>query len=219
MKNKPGGKMKKVFLIVLILGIGIIPLWGCGGAGPGSPGSTECEDFGLICSITITPTYLGNNTNDVDANQDVCTPGPPPTLEKFTDHTAAVAVNLQLMNPTTTQIPPTLFVESYTIEYIRSNDSLGAPPIETYTGFSSFSVIPPTGTAVSTVTTTLLFVDVPRKEKYWQDMLSGAFSAITGSPSFINNYTAIYTIQGQIEGKEITITGTQFFSIGDYDNC
>jgi len=213
--------MKKIFLIVLILGAGIIPLWGCGGTGPGAPGSSTCEDFGLICSVTITPTYLGTDTTNVDAAQDVCTAGPPPTYEKFTDHGAAVAVSLQLLNPNATITPPNLFIESYTIEYVRSNDSIGAPPIESYTGYVSFSVNPPIppSTSISTVTQSLIFLDIPRKEKYWQDVTSGAYGSTTGSPSFINNYTAIYTIQGQIEGQNVTITGTTFFSIGDYDNC
>lgn len=211
--------MKRVFLIVLILGLGIVPLWGCGGAGPGSPGSMGCEDFGLICSVTIVPTYLSNDTDNVDAAMDVCTPGPPPTFEKFTDHGANVTVSLQLMNPTTTMTPPTLFVESYTIEYRRSNDSIGSPPIESDSRFISFSVVSPTGAAINTVTEGLIFVDVPRKDKYYQDMLSGVFTAQTASPSFINNYTAIYTIQGQIKGNQVTITGTKSFSIGDYNNC
>jgi hypothetical protein len=211
--------MKRVFLIVSILALGIVPLWGCGGAGPGAPGSIGCEDFGLICEVTITPTYLGNNTTNVDAFQDQCTAGPPPTFEHFTDHGANVAVSLRLVNPTTTVTPPSLFVESYTIEYRRSNDSIGSPPIELYTGFSSFSVIPPTGTDTSTVTEGLIFVDLTRKLKYGSDMLSGIFDSTTGSPSFINNYTAIYTIQGQIKGNRVTITGTQSFSIGDYNNC
>lgn len=212
--------MKKIFLIVVILGLGIVLLWGCGGTGPGQPGSSGCEDFGLICSVTITPTYLGvTGVYNVDAYQDTCSVGPPPVLEPFEDHLANVAVSLQLINPTTTLQPPPLFIESYTIDYVASNDSIGAPPIQSYTGFISYSVTPPTGTTINTVTQSMIFVDIPRKEQYWQDVTSGVYASTTGPPTYINNYTAIYTIQGQIEGTNVTLTGTTFFSIGDYDNC
>jgi len=209
----------KVMLLTLFCVLSAVFFCGCGGSGPGSPGSTECENFGLICSVTITPVYLGSNTDNVDAAEDVCDPGPPAVFEKFTDHAAIVAVSLQLINPNTTLTPSSLFIESYTIEYRRSNDSIGSPSIQSDTRFISFSVTPPTGTDISTVTQSLIFVDIPRKDKYYQDVLSGVFGATTGSPSFINNYTAIYTIQGQINGTKVTIIGTKSFSIGDYNNC
>jgi hypothetical protein len=148
--------------------------------------------------------------------QDVCQAGPPAVFEKFTDHSALAAISVRLMNPNASVPPPPLFIESFTIEYRRSNDSIGSPPIESDSRSTTFSITPPTGTDISTVTNTVIFVDVPRKDKYHQDMLSGIF---TSAPSFINNYTAIYTFQGQVKGKTVTIHGTQEFSIGDYNNC
>jgi hypothetical protein len=50
-------------------------------------------------------------------------------------------------------------------------------------------------------------------------MSSGAFSSALNNPFIINNYTAIYTIEGQIQGRAVTIHATADFSIGSYDNC
>ncbi len=200
-----------------------VSLWSCGG-GPGSPGSQGTEDTGVAVDATIS--FSGNadkstQTYDVDAFQDVCQVGPPPVYEKIFDHAAQVTFTASLLNPNATFTPGTLYIERYTITYTRKNDSLGAPPIEEYTGTpigGPIAIVPPTGTGTTTVTATVMFVDLRRKDKYASDMLTGSYSS---SLAYLNNYTATYTFTGHNSfGTSFTvmIPGTDF-EIGDFNNC
>jgi hypothetical protein len=203
-----------IFIMYWLLLTGI--LYGCG-AGPGSPGSSGIEDTGVQLDAIITPIYNGANTYSVDAFQDVCDLGPPPTYETFTDHGATVTITARLINPTATFTPGILYIEKYTVQYRRSNDSIGAPPIETFTGYQSIVITPPSGTGTTTTTTTVLLVDLNRKEQYNEDVTSGQYSS---GLSYINNYTAIYTFEGQNEfGKHFSFKVQVPFQIGWFDYC
>lgn len=176
-------------------------------------------DVGVMLEATITPTYLNRNTKSVDAVQDQCTVGPPPTFEKFTDHSATVTISAKLFNPNTQFTPGVLYVEKYTIEYRRSNGSLEAPPIETDTRFdNTIIIVPPTsGTGVTSTTATVLFLDLKRKDKYFSDMKSGQFSS---GLAFLNNYTAIYTFEGKNAfGESFSFKVQTDFVIGNFNNC
>jgi hypothetical protein len=214
--RKTGGKMKRRYLIVimhLLLLAGI--LYGCG-AGPGSPGSSGSENTGVSIEATATGTYNNSNTYSVDAHQDVCDAGPPPVYEIFTDHGATITITTRLLNTNTTAIPAELYVEKYTVEYRRLNDSIGAPPIETFVGYDSFNLSPPTGTGTNTVTTSVVLVDLTRKLQYWADVTSGQYS----SASSLNNYTAIFTFEGKnAYGTHFTFKTQMNFQIGNFDNC
>lgn len=217
-KSITGGKMKKGhFLLTIYALIVTVLLWGCGGGGPGSPGSSGTEDTGVIIDATVVPTYLGKDTYSVDAVQQICDPGPPPKYETFTDHNATVTINARLMNPNTTFKVGTLYVEKYTVEFRRSNDSIGAPPIESDTRYHTIVITPPAGNGVSTVETTVILVDLKRKEKYLNDMLSGQY---TSGMAYINNYTAIYRFYGKNEfGTDFSFEAHVDFQIGSFDNC
>jgi hypothetical protein len=192
-------------------------LWGCG-SGPGSPGSQGTGDTGVMLDATIIPTYKGANTSSVDAFQDICSAGPPPVYEVFTDHSATVTINARLLNPNTTFQPGTLYIEKYTVEFRRSADSIGAPPIQSDTRYNSIIITPPTGTGVTTVTDTIILVDLIRKDKYATDMLSGMYTS-AGS-AYLNNYTATYTFYGKNQfGDSFSFTAQVDFQIGDFDNC
>jgi len=209
--------MKKSYLILLALSSLLVAvlLWGCG-SGPGSPGSYGCEDVGLICDVTITPTYNDKNTYSVDVVQQICTAGPPPVYEIFTDHSATATMNLRLLNPGTTRLLEPIYIEKYTVEFRRSPDSIGAPPIQSDTRFKTIVLTPPTGTTINTVETTVELVDLIRKIQYQTDVLSGRYSF---GPAYINNYTASYIFEGQSMGKAIRIFGQVPFQIGSFDYC
>jgi hypothetical protein len=174
-------------------------------------------DTGVVLNATITPTYLGTSTSSVDAIQDQCTAGPPPTFEVFTDHSATLAITARALNPNSTFQLGNLFIEKYTIEYRRSTDSIGAPPIQTDTRFVSIVIPAPFGSTISTVSTTVTFVDLLRKDQYRTDVTSGQFSS---SLSFLNNYTAIYTFEGKNEfGTKFSFKVQTDFQIADFNNC
>ncbi len=191
-------------------------LWGCG-SGPGSPGGQGTEDTGVILEATIIPTYNATDTYSVDVFQQVCTVGPPPEFEVFTDHSAKVTISSRLLNPTSTFQPGTLYIDKYTVEFRRSTDSIGAPPIESDTRYKSIIITPPSGAGTNTLEDTLILVDLIRKDKYATDMLSGQF---TSGLAYINNYTATYTFYGQNQfGDSFSFKAQIDFQIGSFDYC
>lgn len=210
-------KKRSFLLFLLYISVLSVLLYGCGG-GAGAPGSKGIEDTGVQLSAVVNGLYLGGNTNSIDVFQDVCEEGPPPTYELFTDHQAEVTFTASLINPNPTIRPGTLYVEKYTIEYKRSNDSLGAPPIEKDTRFETIIISPPlSGTGTTSVTWTIALVDLPRKEKYGDDVLSGRYDY---HMAYINNYTAIFTFYGKNEyGEDFSVKTQMNFQIGWFDNC
>lgn len=221
-------KRNYIFLIFVVYCLmSTVFLWGCG-SGPGSPGSTATEDTGVILDATLAPSYLGTNTYSVDVvkNPQPCVFGDPtahpPTpdkFENFLDHNAILTVDATLVNPNPQITPGTLYIEKYTIEYRRSQDSIGAPPIESDTRYVTLVITPPlSGTASTTTTATLVLVDLTRKDKYLSDILTGAY-AYTSS-AFLNNYTATYTFEGQNQyGKRFSFIAQTNFQMGSFNYC
>lgn len=211
--------MKKRYFLLFILYIAAMSviLSGCG-SGAGAPGSKGIEDTGVQVSAVVSGLYLGEDTYSVDVFQDICEEGPPPVYENFTDHQAEVTFFASLINPNPTIQPGILYIDKYTIEYRRSNDSLGAPPIEQDTRFETLIITPPqSGTGTTSSTWTIKLIDLVRKEKYGDDVLSGRYDYHL---AYINNYTAIYTFYGQNEyGEDFSVKTQVDFQIGWFDYC
>ena len=194
-----------------------ILLCGCGGGdGPGSPGSCGTEKTGVMVDVAIVPTYLGANTYSVDAFRAICNPdADPPVIEYFATHDATFTFTARLINPNTDFRPGRLHIEKYTIKYFRSTDSIGAPPIETDRRFMTLAITPPTGSNVTTLSTTGIFVDLKRKYQYWDDIFSGRYTA-----DWLNNYTAVYRFEGKNDfGDSFCFEGQANFEIANFDNC
>lgn len=216
--------MKKRYILQSALYLFVLPLlflWGCGGSGPGGPGSQGTESTGLMVDVSLVPTYLNTDgVYNVDVHQisdcdgDVSTNDP----ETFTDHGAVLTLTARWLNPNATFTPGYLYIEKYTIEYRRSEDSIGAPPIVQDTRYKSITITPSaTGSDTSQVIDSAIFVDLPRKTKYYTDATSGQYSS---HPAYINNYTATYIFEGQNQyGVRFTLTSQVPFSMGSYDNC
>lgn len=212
--------MKKGYVLLFLLYIAAmsIILSGCG-SGAGAPGSKGTEDTGVILEGQIVGLYLDLNTDDVDAFQADCDPDPATVEpEEFTAHQAEVTFTASLINQNPTIKPGTLYIDKYTVEYKRSNDSLGAPPIEKDTRFQSITIVPPLSGPNMTITETrVMLVDLPRKDQYYDDVVSGRYSY---HPAYINNYTAIYTFYGKNDyGENFTLKAQMDFQIGAYDYC
>lgn len=206
-------------------------LWGCG-SGPGSPGSSETEDTGVIIDATVTPLYKAVPTYSVDIFQQICDAGPPPVFEFFADHLSTLTINTRLINPNTVFEPGTLYVEKYTVEFRRATDSITAPPIESDTRFVTIVITPPTGSNVNTLTTNVVLVDLKRKDKYSFDMCASASlnaavicASDVSSPTLKpvlpeNNYTATYTFVGKNQfGTDFSFVAQTNFQIGSFDYC
>ncbi len=180
---------------------------GGGGNGVGTPGSTG--DTGVVISATIVPTYNGKDTYSVDAYQQICTAGPPVVYEYFADHGATVTITTSLIDPLTTS-PGILYVEKYTVAFVRSTDSIGAPPILSDTRFDVISIVPS-----GTTTASVILVDLIRKNKYRTDIDSGLYTS-----NILNNYTAIYTFEGHNQyGTAFSFQVQTPFQIGSFNYC
>ncbi len=209
------GSILVIFALLLIVGL----LTSCGGGGAGSPGSCDTEKTGVILDISISPYYQkpDNLTKSVDVIKNICvTPEGIEYPEYFADHGANINISARLINPNPTIQPGTLYIEKYIIEFRRSNDSIGAPPIEIDTRFQTIVINPPSsGTGSTNTTVDGILVDRKRKDKYLEDLLSGRFD--TNIP---HNYTAIYRFEGKNQyGKDFCAVATTNFQIGSFDYC
>ncbi len=214
----------KRFLLALSLTAALSVVPGCGGGGPGSPGSQGSEDTGVMVSGVVNFTENKNadiQSSNVDAFQEVCQPGPPPTLEPFRDHTAPVDFTATLINTSTTFQAGTLFIDKYTVDFKSKNDSIGAPPIQSFVGFQTVTIPAPApgSTTPTTATATFMMVDLARKIQYANDMTSGRFGSTTPG-TLLNNYSATFTFEGHNQfGKAFSFKTQVDFSIGDFANC
>lgn len=204
------------FLVILLLAVSLVS---CGGGSqPGSPSSSG--DTGVVLEVAaVTPTYNSEDTYSVDVIQQICQPGPPPDYEYFADHSTKFTINARLENPDVAVQPGNLYIEYYTIQYRRSSDSVGAPPIEDFKEFRTILIPVPTigSNGSARVEFTAVLVDLTRKAKYLVDVTGGQFAS---GLAVINNYTAIYTFHGKNEhGDSFSFTAEVGFQIGSFDYC
>lgn len=190
-------------------------LQSCGG-GAGNPGSEGLDKTWGIIIANIQPgadevfSQISARGRSVDIIQNPDCDGNPSTYdaEPFTEHTARVTVTLKSSNennPTAEHI-----IEGYRIDY--TTETPGAPPIQSFTSGSQTIVLKPdTETSFNVV-----LVDIPRKLKLYEDLLSGQYEP----QYFYSTYTAIYTFYGKdIYGNKFTSVVQTNFDVGNYDYC
>ena len=207
-------------VVVLAAVSTVLFLWGCGGGGPGAPGSEGSEDTGVILEASIVPLYNDTNTNSVDVFRQICTPATessPAVYEVFTDHQATVTFTARSLNPQSTFRLGDLTIEKYSVEFFPSQDSLGAPPIETDTRYATTVIPAPTGVTSVKVEATVVLVDLTRKFRYLSDLENRLYTSHDG---FLNNYTAVYTFEGKNDfGDSFEVKAQTDFQIGSFDYC
>lgn len=214
-------------IIILLL----LALSGCGGGGAGSPGSGGSGDIGVLINPELIAFFSGiGYTFEQNKCEFSGTMSGDPfnynvNISSTGNHKALLVVRTSVINPVTTFQPGALYIEKYSIEYRRSNDSIGAPPIETYTAWKTIYVPVPTiddlkkDPPVNLRCTLfpqpeIIFLDENRKRQYIEDILSGKY---THTGNYINHYTAIYKFEGKnIHGKSFDFTLTRDFTIGDF---
>lgn len=204
--------MKGLFLVVLIL-------TSCSGPDDdGAGGGCGGSDASITClNVTgIVPTYLSEDTTNVDALRDQCrdpVTGAITGPEPFADHNAGVTlVNKQFPTSTAEARAFDIGISGYTLTY-RLNQpcpttARGCPPLTTLT--SPESIVIPAG---QSVTVTLPFVPLSTKNEYVQ---AGGELGIA-APS----YSATYTFTAHTIGANDTFTvqGSAQFTITDFNNC
>ncbi|MCX8030333.1 MAG: hypothetical protein N3A59_01975 [Thermodesulfovibrionales bacterium] len=219
--------------VILFLPIFLIS---CGGGGAGAPGTSGTDDIGVIIEAQIRPYFLtaewaistsettstisftGNFTSSVDVTQGDCDPDPTIIeLEPFAEHSAVLVVNTKLLNPSSPFKPGTLYITEYRIDYFRSTDSLGAPPIESDKRFVFIPIEVPSGAGNRYNASSVVFFDLIRKFKYVEMLNSGMY---TSKPGLLNNYTAEYTFFGKDSfDKSFSFKIRHDFTIGSFNNC
>jgi len=204
--------LKGLFLVVLLLVSCSAPSDdGAGGGCGGSDASITCLNV-----TSIVPTYLDEDTSNVDALQDVCTRDPMTgavTLEPFGDHNALVTlVNKQFPTSTATDRAFDIGITEYSVTYTLNQPcptgAVGCPPLTTLITGASIVVA-----AGQTVTVTLPFVPISRKTQYVQ-----AGGDLRNAPP---SYTATYNFTAHTIGANDTFTvqGSAQFTIADFNNC
>jgi hypothetical protein len=205
--------LKGLFVVVLILASCSSPSDdGAGGGCGGSEAAITCLNV-----TGITPTYMDENTSNVDARQDQCQDpltGAVTEIEPFTDHNALVTlVNQQFPTSTDTDRAFDIRIIGYSVTYTLNQGgcpagAVGCPSLPGFT--SSESIVIPVGEAV---TITLPFVPLRVKDEYVQ---RGGELGIA-APS----YSATYTFTAQTIGlvDTFTVQGSAQFTITDFNNC
>jgi len=204
--------LKGLFLVVLLLASCSAPDDdGAGGGCGGSDASITCLNV-----TSIVPTYLDEDTSNVDALRDQCrdpVTGAITGIEPFTDHNALVTlVNKQFPTSTATDRAFDIGITGYSVTYTLNQPcptgAVGCPPLTTLTSGDSILVA-----AGQTVTVTLPFVPISRKTEYVQ-----AGGELRNAPP---SYTATYTFTAHTIGANDTFTvqGSAQFTIADFNNC
>jgi hypothetical protein len=204
--------LKSLFLVVLLLASCSSPSDdGAGGGCGGSDASITCLNV-----TSIVPTYLDEDTSNVDALQDQCrdpVTGEITGIEPFTDHNADVTlVNKQFPTSTSTDRAFDIGITGYSVTYTLNQPcptgAVGCPPLTTLTSGDSIFIA-----AGETVTVTLPFVPISRKTQYVQ-----AGGDLGNAPP---SYTATYTFTAHtIDANDtFTVQGSAQFTIADFDNC
>jgi hypothetical protein len=206
--------LKGLFLVVLLLASCSSP--SDDGAGGGCGGS----DASITClNVTgIVPTYLDEDTSNVDALQDQCrdpVTGEITGIEPFTDHNADVTlVNKQFPTSTSTDRAFDIGITGYSVTYTLNQPCPAAPSqCPPLTGFTTGeTIVIPAG---SDVTVTLPFVPLSVKDQFVNAV--GANRVRAAVPS----YTVTYTFTAHTIGANDTFTvqGNAQFTITDFDNC
>jgi hypothetical protein len=204
--------LKGLFLVVLLLASCSSPSDdGAGGGCGGSDASITCLNV-----TSIVPTYLDEDTSNVDALQDQCrdpVTGEITGIEPFTDHNALVTlVNRQFPTSTAADRAFDIGITGYSVTYTLNQPcptgAVGCPPLTTLTSGESIFIA-----AGQTVTVTLPFVPISRKTQYVQ-----AGGDLGNAPP---SYTATYTFSAHTIGANDTFTvqGSAQFTITDFNNC
>ncbi len=135
--------MRRIYRYLLLLSI-VVLLFGCGGAGPGSPGSGGFEEVGAYIDVVgASHTDPAGDHGDVwqmDLTQTVCDPGPPAVLEAWGDDLAVLTFRATSYDPNNPG--GTMYITRYRVEFIPQNFNFGLPPVVEYDLTTSLAIEP-----------------------------------------------------------------------------
>lgn len=200
-----------VMLLALFSMLSAVFFWGCGGSGPGEPGTSGSADTGIFVRVALVThqdvTADQGDTWQIDLAQDLCQGG---TVEPWGDDHARITFNGEALSPNGSTNE--LFVTNYKVTFLKVNPA--QPTIEQmlFGSQSGIFVLPgaPTGPF------NFLMFDFGRKLKLQNDISSGLNPVST--PLLYNMKIEMW---GQDKfGNNVTFpTIERVIEIADYNNC
>ncbi len=203
--------MKKVFLIVLTLCLGIILLWGCG-AGPGGPGSSGSDTTGIDPVVTaVTHSDPSGDQGDIweiDLIGNICSGGTP---EKWGNDYAHVTFFGDVLNPNATSNNE-LYITNYSVTFYAVDP--GLPVIPQISGAAESGIIIDPG--VTTGPFNFMIFDTGRKFTLQQQMADGLIPV-----DLPWHYNMVLQLWGQDKfGNSFTVSPIErVIDINDWDHC
>lgn len=210
--------MKKgfgVILLTLFCVVSAVCFLGCGGSGPGLPGSSGSADTGVIPNVIAVSHSDPNGDQgdiwEVDLVQDLCSGG---TAETWGNDFAHVTFHGEIINPNL--IPPIsinqIFVTNYRVTFFKVNPDL--PTIEQMSFGSQTGIFVTPG--ADTGPFKFLMFDTGRKIKIQNDIVNG-----------INNVSTplLYNMKIEMWGQDKFGNSVTFapiernLVIADFDHC
>jgi hypothetical protein len=182
-KNRRGSSM--TFMRLVLPAILILMVWGCGGSGPGSAGSSGSEDTGIRISSLSSECWTGDfpGTGDVcSRNVDVrLDSGLLPERSKI-----LVTVEAHKLNPDSSFDPFPASVETCTITYKKAIEDPSSPTLESLTIFPNCTL----GGACADTCPQCVFtlIDTERMQAYWNSLQGG----INIPVEYPTHYIAVY---------------------------
>jgi len=137
-------------------------LWGCGGGGPGAPGSTNSEDTGIrITAVNVTCPSTSVTCQDVDVQRSA----------GVTRTDVILNISSQKLNPNSEFDPFPASVEQCHITYTKSVEDPSSPTLEDLNVFPNCTING--GTISSPDECPVTLIDIQRKIDYWTALLGG----------------------------------------------
>ncbi|MCL5022302.1 MAG: hypothetical protein M1497_02855 [Nitrospirae bacterium] len=204
--------MKRKLLTVVLLSLSVAVLWGCGGSGPGAPGSGGSTDTGITPTVTLVthsdPNEDQGDVWEIDLIQDLCSADTP---EVWGNDYAHVTIHGDTLNPNGNP-NNALYITNYRVTFVKQDPSL--PTIEQInSGSMSGMVILP---GDDNGPFTFMILDTGRKDKIYSDIVGGINPhdlpllynmklELWGQDNFGNNFTVAPIIR--------------MINISDFNHC
>jgi len=207
--------MKKGFGVILCTLLCVLSaffFWGCGGSGPGEPGSSGSADTGIFVRVSVVthsdPNGDSGDNWDIDLAQDRCTET---TVEPWGNDFMHVVFNGESLNSNLGSTNE-LFVTNYKVTFTKVNPDL--PTIEqmSFGSQSGINILPGTATGPFS----FLVLDFGRKLKIQNDLSSGINNV---SPPLLYNMKVEMFGQDKF-GNSVTFAPIErVIDIADFNHC
>lgn len=156
-------------------------LWGCGGGGPGAPGSTNSEDTGIrITAVNVTCPSSSETCQDVDVQRSA----------GLTRTEVIMNIESEKLNPSSEFDPFPASVEKCNITYIKSVEDPSSPTLEDLTIFPNCTIGGCVATCPDVCAVTL--IDIQRKRDYWAALLGGVNIPAEYSTHYVARFNCTY---------------------------